>query len=62
VSMPAGVGATSEAGRACRRDNLIVWNERDFALADERRFDVNLVVDGRIIEVWNCGYEQGVWQ
>lgn len=20
------------------------------------------VVDGRIIEVWNCGYKQGVWQ
>lgn len=19
-------------------------------------------VDGRITEVWNCGYEQGVWQ
>jgi hypothetical protein len=40
--MPTGVGATSEAGRACRRDNLIVWNKRDFALADELRFDVNL--------------------
>jgi predicted SnoaL-like aldol condensation-catalyzing enzyme len=20
------------------------------------------VVDGRIIEVWNCGYKQGVWE
>ena len=20
------------------------------------------VVDGRIVEVWNCGYKQGVWQ
>jgi hypothetical protein len=20
------------------------------------------VVDGRITEVWNCGYKQGVWQ
>jgi len=20
------------------------------------------VVDGRIIEVWNCGHGQGVWQ
>jgi predicted SnoaL-like aldol condensation-catalyzing enzyme len=112
--------------------NLVVWNERDFALADELlgdtvirhevgeaqtltheeavsrivdmwqvseelRFDLNLVVagedgehvaivyespirlkdgtdttvgsmevfrvvDGRITEVWNCGYKQGVWQ
>ncbi|WP_102145561.1 nuclear transport factor 2 family protein [Mycobacterium hubeiense] len=111
--------------------NLVVWNKRDFALADELmgesvvrhdvgeattlthgqavqriidywdmfesiRFDLNLVVagddgehvaivyespmtlkdgtettiscmeifrvvDGRIIEVWNCGYKQGVW-
>ena len=111
--------------------NLVVWNERDFALAeelmgdtvvrhevgeantltheeavqrivdmwevsDELRFDLNLVVagddgehvaivyaspiklkdgtettigsmeifrviDGRITEVWNCGYQQGVW-
>ena len=112
--------------------NLVVWNKRDFALADELigdsvirhdvgeantlthdeavqrivdtwemfnelTFDLNLVVagddgefvaivyespmtakdgtkttissmeifrvvDGRIIEVWNCGYKQGVWQ
>lgn len=112
--------------------NLVVWNERDFALADELlgdnvirhdvgevqvlthgqavarvvdncalfdriRFDLKLVVaepdgehvaivyespmtpkqgdtltissmeifrvvDGRIVEVWNCGYKQGVWQ
>jgi predicted SnoaL-like aldol condensation-catalyzing enzyme len=111
--------------------NLVVWNERNFALADELlgesvirhevgeantlthaqavqrvvdhwsmfdkvRFDLNLVVagddsehvaivyesplmlkdgtettigsmeifrvvDGRITEVWNCGYKQGVW-
>jgi predicted SnoaL-like aldol condensation-catalyzing enzyme len=111
--------------------NLVVWNERDFALADELMgdtvirhevgeaqtltheqavqriadmwalfdrlwFDLNLVVagddsehiaivyespmttkdgtettissmeifrvvDGRITEVWNCGYKQGVW-
>jgi predicted SnoaL-like aldol condensation-catalyzing enzyme len=111
---------------------LVVWNEHDFALADELmgetvirhevgeaqtlshdqavqrivdnwamfgelRFDLNLVVagddgeyvaivyqspmtlkggtrvdvgsteifrvvDGRITEVWNCGYKQGVWQ
>jgi predicted SnoaL-like aldol condensation-catalyzing enzyme len=112
--------------------NLVVWNQRDFALADELmgetvtrhevgeavvlthdqavkrivdhwdmfdelRFDLNLVVagddaehvaivyqspmrlkdgtevtvgsmeifrvvDGRITEVWNCGYQQGVWE
>ena len=112
--------------------NLVVWNERDFTLAEELlgdtvirhevgeaqtltheeavnrivdmwkvseelRFDLNLVVaaddgehvaivyespirlkdgtdttvgsmeifrvvDGRITEVWNCGYKQGVWQ
>jgi predicted SnoaL-like aldol condensation-catalyzing enzyme len=112
--------------------NLVVWNERDFALAEELmgdtvirhevgealtlthrqavqrivehwemfdklRFDLNVVVagddgehvaivygssmelkdgtridvgsmetfrvvDGRIIEVWNCGHKQGVWQ
>ena len=111
--------------------NLVVWNERDFDLAEELmgdsvvrhevgeaqtltheqavqrivdnwamfdklRFDLNLVVagddgehvaivyqspmelkdgtktsvgsmeifrvvDGRIVEVWNCGYKQGVW-
>ncbi|HYJ56402.1 MAG TPA: nuclear transport factor 2 family protein [Mycobacterium sp.] len=111
--------------------NVVVWNERDFALAEELlgdtvirhdvgeattltheqavarvvdhwamfesiRFDLNLVVagddgehvaivyqspmklkdgtettvgsmeifrviDGRITEVWNCGYKQGVW-
>ena len=111
--------------------NLVVWNERNFALADELfadtvirhevgeaisltreqavkrvkdlwelfdtlRFDLNIVVagddgehvaivydstmttkdgtdtnvasievfrvvDGRIAEVWNCGYKQGVW-
>jgi predicted SnoaL-like aldol condensation-catalyzing enzyme len=112
--------------------NLVVWNERNFALAEELmgdtvirhevgeattlthsqavqrivdhwamfetiRFDLNLVVagddgehvaivyqspmelkdgtktevgsmeifrviDGRITEVWNCGYKQGIWQ
>jgi len=24
--------------------------------------EVFRVVDGRIVEVWNCGYKQGVWQ
>jgi hypothetical protein len=35
----------------------------------DRTFDVDIgahravfhVVDGRITEVWNCGYKQGVW-
>ncbi len=124
-----------EAARTAREVvelyNLVVWNERDFDLAEELmgeevirhdvgeshtlthqeavarivdhwdmfetiRFDLNLVVagddgehvaivyqspmklkdgtettvgsmeifrvvDGRIVEVWNCGYKQGVW-
>ncbi len=41
--------------------NLVVWNERDFALADEL-MGVQRVVDGRITEVWNCGHKQGVWE
>ena len=122
---------TRSAREVVEQYNLIVWNERDFALADELlgervirhdvgesttltheqavarvvdhwdmfesiRFDLNLVVagddgehvaivyqspmrlkdgtettvasmeifrvvDGRITEVWNCGYKQGVW-
>jgi len=123
---------TPTAREVVEQYNLVVWNTRDFALAekllgdsvtrhevgevhvltreeavrrvadtwemfDEIRFDLNLivagddgehvalvyqspmtlkdgtevcigsieifrVVDGRIIEVWNCGYKQGVWQ
>jgi predicted SnoaL-like aldol condensation-catalyzing enzyme len=123
---------TRSAPEVVEQYNLVVWNERDFALADELmgetvirhevgeattltheqavqrivdnwamfdelRFDLNLVVagddgehvaivyqspmtlkdgtktdvgsmeifrvvDGRITEVWNCGYKQGVWQ
>ena len=123
---------TPTAREVVEQYNLMVWNTRDFALAeellgdsvtrhevgevhvltreeavrrvadtwemfDEIRFDLNLivagddgehvalvyqspmtlkdgteicigsmeifrVVDGRIIEVWNCGYKQGVWQ
>ncbi|MCZ0726471.1 nuclear transport factor 2 family protein [Mycolicibacterium iranicum] len=122
---------TRSAREVVEQYNLIVWNERDFALADELlgervirhdvgesttltheqavarvvdhwdmfesiRFDLNLVVagddgehvaivyqspmrlkdgtettvasmeifrvvDGRITEVWNCGYKQGIW-
>jgi len=123
---------TRTAREVVEEYNLVVWNQRDFALADELlgesvirhdvgeatvlthddavarvvdhlamfdtiRFDLNLmvagddgehvaivyqspmklkdgtettvgsmeifrVVDGRIVEVWNCGYKQGVWQ
>ena len=123
---------TRSAREVVEQYNLIVWNERDFALADELlgervirhdvgesttltheqavarvvdhwdmfesiRFDLNLVVagddgehvaivyqspmrlkdgtettvasmeifrvvDGRITEVWNCGYKQGIWE
>jgi predicted SnoaL-like aldol condensation-catalyzing enzyme len=122
---------TRTAREVVEQYNLVVWNERDFALAEELigdsvirhevgdaltltheqavqrivdmwevseelRFDLNLVVagddgehvaivyespiklkdgtdttvgsmeifrviDGRITEVWNCGYKQGVW-
>jgi predicted SnoaL-like aldol condensation-catalyzing enzyme len=122
---------TRSAREVVEQYNLVVWNERDFALAEELlgdsvirhdvgevttlthdeavarvvdhwrmfetiRFDLHLVVagddgehvavvyqspmklkdgtettvgsmeifrvvDGRITEVWNCGYKQGVW-
>jgi predicted SnoaL-like aldol condensation-catalyzing enzyme len=122
---------TRSAREVVEQYNLVVWNQRDFALAEELlgenvtrhdvgektvlthdeavarvvdhwamfetiRFDLNVVVagddgehvaivyqspmtlkdgtettvgsmeifrvvDGRIIEVWNCGYKQGVW-
>ena len=122
---------TRSAREVVEQYNLVVWNKRDFALAEELlgdsvirhdvgesttltraqavarvvdhwdmfetiRFDLNLVVagddgehvavvyqspmtlkdgtettiasmeifrvvDGRIIEVWNCGHKQGVW-
>jgi predicted SnoaL-like aldol condensation-catalyzing enzyme len=123
---------TGTARQVVEAYNLVVWNQRDFALAEELmgetvtrhdvseatvltheqavarivdhwamfetiRFDLDLVVagddgehvatvyqspmtlkdgteltvgsmeifrvvDGRITEVWNCGYKQGVWQ
>jgi predicted SnoaL-like aldol condensation-catalyzing enzyme len=122
---------TRSAREVVEQYNLVVWNQRDFALAEELmgdsvirhdvgesstltheqavarivdhwdmfsaiRFDLNLVVagddgehvaivyqspmtlkdgtettissmeifrvvDGRITEVWNCGYKQGIW-
>jgi predicted SnoaL-like aldol condensation-catalyzing enzyme len=124
-------GPTRTAREVVEQYNLVVWNQRDFALAEDImgehvirhdvgeptvltheqavarivdhwamfetiRFDLNLVVagddgehvaivyqspmklkdgtettigsmeifrvvDGRITEVWNCGYKQGVW-
>lgn len=132
VPASGGIPITRTAREVVELYNLVVWNERDFALADELmgdtvirhdvgevktltheqavqrivdtwgmfdklRFDLNLVVagddgehvaivyqspmelkdgtttnvgsmeifrvaDGRIVEVWNCGYKQGVWQ
>jgi predicted SnoaL-like aldol condensation-catalyzing enzyme len=123
---------TRSAREVVEQYNLVVWNEKDFALAEELmgdsvirhgvdevvtlnhqeavarivdhwamfetiRFDLNLVVagddgehvaivyqspmtmadgteftigsmeifrvlDGRIVEVWNCGHKQGVWK
>ena len=125
------MSSTRTAREVVELYNLVVWNERDFALAEDLmgdtvirhevgeavtltheqavnriiehwalfetiRFDLNLVVagddgehvaivyqspmklkdgtettvgsmeifrvvDGRITEVWNCGYKQGVW-
>ncbi len=125
------MASTRTAREVVELYNLVVWNERDFALAEELigdtvtrhevgeatvltheqavnriidhwamfetiRFELNLVVagadgehvaivyqspmtlkdgaevqigsmeifrvvDGRITEVWNCGYQQGVW-
>jgi predicted SnoaL-like aldol condensation-catalyzing enzyme len=35
---------------------------KDGTKADVGSMEVFRVVDGRITEVWNCGYKQGVWQ
>jgi predicted SnoaL-like aldol condensation-catalyzing enzyme len=126
------MGVTWTAREVVEQYNLVVWNERDLALADELfadtvirhevgeadtltreqavkrvedtwalfdklRFELNIViagddgehvaivydstmtnkdgttlpvgsievfrvVEGKITEVWNCGYKQGVWQ
>ncbi|BDX33318.1 hypothetical protein TUM20985_38650 [Mycobacterium antarcticum] len=34
---------------------------KDGTKADIASMEIFRVVDGRIIEVWNCGYKQGVW-
>jgi ketosteroid isomerase-like protein len=35
---------------------------KDGTKADVGSMEVFRVIDGRITEVWNCGYKQGVWQ
>ena len=34
---------------------------KDGAKTDVGSMEIFRVVDGRITEVWNCGYKQGVW-
>jgi predicted SnoaL-like aldol condensation-catalyzing enzyme len=35
---------------------------KDGTKTDVGSMEIFRVVDGRIAEVWNCGYKQGVWQ
>jgi predicted SnoaL-like aldol condensation-catalyzing enzyme len=35
---------------------------KDGARTDVGSMEIFRVVDGKITEVWNCGYKQGVWQ
>ncbi len=35
---------------------------KDGTKIDVGSMEIFRVVDGRIVEVWNCGYKQGVWQ
>jgi predicted SnoaL-like aldol condensation-catalyzing enzyme len=35
---------------------------KDGTRTDIGSMEIFRVVDGRITEVWNCGYKQGVWQ
>jgi len=35
---------------------------RDGSKTSVGSMEIFRVVDGRITEVWNCGYQQGVWQ
>ena len=34
---------------------------KDGTHVDVGSMEIFRVVDGRIVEVWNCGYKQGVW-
>jgi predicted SnoaL-like aldol condensation-catalyzing enzyme len=35
---------------------------KDGTKTDVGSMEIFRVIDGRIAEVWNCGYKQGVWQ
>ena len=35
---------------------------KDGTKTDVGSMEIFRVVDGRIVEVWNCGYKQGVWK
>jgi hypothetical protein len=35
---------------------------KDGTKTDVGSMEIFLVVDARVVEVWNCGYKQGVWQ
>ena len=35
---------------------------KDGMTTDVGSMEIFRVVDGRITEVWNCGYKQGIWQ
>ncbi len=35
---------------------------KDGTKTDVGSMEIFRVVDGRITEVWNCGYKQGIWQ
>lgn len=35
---------------------------KDGTKTDVGSMEIFRVVDGRIVEVWNCGYKQGVWE
>jgi predicted SnoaL-like aldol condensation-catalyzing enzyme len=35
---------------------------KDGTKTDVGSMEIFRVADGRITEVWNCGYKQGVWQ
>jgi hypothetical protein len=52
----------SPAARSARKVvelyNLVLRNERNLDLGS---MEIFRVVAGKITEVWNCGYKQGVW-
>ncbi|GAC1397278.1 MAG: hypothetical protein NVSMB60_07180 [Mycobacterium sp.] len=35
---------------------------KDGTKTDVGSMEIFRVLDGRIVEVWNCGYKQGIWQ